>query len=80
MQWREANRPYKSLIDDLRNKAPHDLLETTSDSTSGEIRSAYLAKIKAYHPDRADPFMREHFEEVVKLLNRAYEELGGGKG
>ena len=75
MKWRELNTGYTGLIDKLRSMDPHELLGVQKNCTVAEIKSAYRKKIRTYHPDRTDPFMRAHGEEVSKLINSAYQLL-----
>jgi molecular chaperone DnaJ len=51
----------------------HELLGVPASATVAEIKAAYRKRVRAYHPDCVDPFLKGHGEEVVKLLNRAYE-------
>lgn len=73
MKWRPLDGRYKDRIKTLREMSPHELLEVAVDATSEDIKRAYRRKVKAYHPDRIDWFLRPHSEEIMKLLNRAYE-------
>jgi curved DNA-binding protein CbpA len=75
MQWKNINRRYADHIRTLAAMEPRALLGVAADATRGEIRRAYLAKVKAYHPDVADPFMARHNQEVLKLINTAFEKL-----
>jgi curved DNA-binding protein CbpA len=45
-----------------------------------EIKAAYKRLARAYHPDVADPFLRRRNEEILKVINRAYEELLRSRG
>jgi curved DNA-binding protein CbpA len=54
---------------------PHELLGVPRDAPLETIRSAYRVKARLYHPDRLHPFMARYGEEVVRLLNRAYEQM-----
>ena len=75
MKWKNIENKYASRIEELRNMTPHQLLEVGENATKQEIRRAYRRKIKLYHPDNADEFMRDYCQEVTKLINIAYEEL-----
>lgn len=47
-------------------------------ASAAELRSAYLARSREYHPDRVDglgPKLRQVAEEEMKSINAAYEEL-----
>lgn len=75
MKWRDFDRDYKSELDRKRMQAPRELLGVTEDASRKEVRSAYLKLVKTYHPDGADAFMSRYNQEVLKLINAAYEDL-----
>jgi DnaJ-class molecular chaperone len=75
MKWRDLRKAYIDRIEELSHQTPSQLLEVSEDASPQEVRRAYLAKVRAYHPDSADPFVKAHSEEVLKLINRAYETL-----
>jgi DnaJ-class molecular chaperone len=75
VRWRPITRGYRSRIDQLRRLRPHQLLEIEECPSVAEIKHAYRAKVKAYHPDRVDAFLKPHAQEMLKLLNAAYEAL-----
>ena len=55
----------------------HSLLEIPSDASEAQIKSAYLAMVKVWHPDRftGDPALQKKAEEKLRQINFAYEEL-----
>ena len=75
MKWRDLDREYKSELDRKRKQTPYELLRLQDNATRKEIRSAYLKLVKTYHPDGSDTFMSQYNQEVLKLINAAYEEL-----
>ena len=75
MNWRDLDREYKSELDRKRKQTPYELLRLQGNATRKEIRSAYLKLVKTYHPDGSDTFMFRYNQEVLKLINAAYEEL-----
>ena len=75
MRWREISPELTNEIKRLKSLKPRELLSVNIDATSDEIKSAYRRLAKVYHPDKADPFMRKYNEEVMKLINAAYEKL-----
>jgi len=75
MRWKELRNGYKDRVAELAALPPHELLGVTSGATAEELKSAYIRMVKTYHPDRSDPFMARHNEEVIKLINAAYEKL-----
>lgn len=75
MRWLKFENRYHSHLERLKSLSPYDLIGVDSTASKSELRSAYLSKIKIYHPDRAGKFMKQYCEEVTKLLNSAYEDL-----
>jgi DnaJ-class molecular chaperone len=75
MRWKDLNQGYKDRIHALAAKTPRELLGVGTDATAEQIKSAYLRMVKAYHPDVSDRFMAKHNQEVLKLINAAYEKL-----
>lgn len=75
MRWKHLNQGYKDRIETLAAKTPRELLGVDADASAEDIKSAYLRLVKGYHPDVADPFMAKHNQEVLKLINAAYERL-----
>ena len=75
MRWNNLNQGYTDRVEALSAKTPHELLGVSVDAGAHEIKVAYLRKVRAYHPDVSDPFMAKHNQEVLKLINAAYEKL-----
>lgn len=75
MKWRDLKTEYKDFLHRLSSCKPNEILGVDQGATPKEIRTAYLLKVKTYHPDRLDPFMKNYSQEVMKLLNTAYETL-----
>lgn len=57
----------------------YEILGAPRNSTSGEIKKAYYALAKLYHPDRfhqaSDPEIRDKLEAVFGMVSRAYDVL-----
>jgi DnaJ-class molecular chaperone len=75
MRWKNLNQRYADRLTTLSAMAPHELFGISVDSSSEEIKTAYIRMVKAYHPDVSDPLMARHNQEVLKLINAAYEKL-----
>ena len=75
MRWRPIRSKYLSELERLKTQDPFELLEISGDASLAEIRAAYREKVKTYHPDGADTFMKSYNQEVTKLLNAAYKTL-----
>lgn len=73
MKWRPLTGRHTNRIEALRGMAPHELLGISATASSAEIKAAFRVKAKAYHPDRLDPFLQSHAQEIMKLLNQAYQ-------
>lgn len=56
---------------------PYKVLGVSPDATDTEIKNAYRALARKYHPDnyQSDPAMAELAEEKMKEINAAYEEI-----
>jgi curved DNA-binding protein CbpA len=60
---------------------PYKVLGVSPTATDEEIRDAYRALVKKYHPDRyQDSDLKERAEEKMKEINAAYELLTKGSG
>jgi curved DNA-binding protein CbpA len=75
MRWRDLNQSYKDRLASLSAMTPHERLGVPPGASPVEIKAAYIRLVKAYHPDSSDPFMIKHNQEVLKLINAAYEIL-----
>lgn len=55
---------------------PYEVLGVSENATSEEIRAAYLALVKKYHPDRyQDNPLKDLATEKLKTINEAYDML-----
>ncbi|MGL5351844.1 MAG: J domain-containing protein, partial [Clostridium sp.] len=58
---------------------PYEILGVKPDATQAEIKSAYRALIKQYHPDQyGDNPLRELAEVKMREINGAYDSLTKG--
>lgn len=83
MKWREISQQYNDQIAKLRaNLAqdPYKLLGLSSSASDDEIKRAYRKHVRAYHPDKQSAFMRAHGQEMVKIVNEAYERIQAMRG
>ena len=59
---------------------PYKVLGVSENASQEEIRKAYLALVKKYHPDRyADGPMKDMANEKLKEINQAYEKPCGAR-
>ncbi len=80
MKWRNINQILPDEMARLRSMMPHELLNIDRQSSAKEIKIAFRKIAKAYHPDKAHPFMKKHNEQVMKLVNNAYKILIASSG
>lgn len=78
MKWHNLPRIYIDRITELKEQLSRDpyavlgISETASDS---EIKQAYRKHVSAYHPDKQCDFLRGHAQEVMKIINAAYDRI-----
>jgi curved DNA-binding protein CbpA len=75
MRWRDLSGGHRSHLDELAGRDPYEILDVKREMPRAEIRRAYLARVRVYHPDRVDPFLQSVAQEMLKLLNRAWEAI-----
>ncbi len=71
MKWRNVKK-FNALAD-YKDKSPYEILRVDPATPVEKIDRAYKTLLKAYHPDKSDPFLRQTNEEITKLINQAYE-------
>ena len=70
MKWRDVS-PGAARLEDLRKADPYAVLGVERGAELSAIKHAYREKVRTYHPDKADSFMRAHCDEMLKIINRA---------
>lgn len=83
MKWKNIPNTYQDRVAELRillTDDPFAVLGTSSTASNDEVRLAYRKKVRAYHPDRQDEFVRLHAQEVIKIVNTAYEHICRARG
>jgi curved DNA-binding protein CbpA len=75
MKWKNRKPLLSDELARLEGLEPYELLKIAPDATADEVKVAYRRLAKVYHPDKADPFMKKHNEQVIMLINDAYERL-----
>lgn len=76
MRWRNIGTGgYKSRLSELKKMPAHDLLGVAQGASMADLKAAYVRLVRALHPDQADEFMAPYNQEVLKLVNAAYESL-----
>ncbi len=61
-----------------QSKEPHEILGVLQGASSGEIRQAYIEKMKLNHPDKVatlDPYLQNVAKERTQDIQNAYEKL-----
>ncbi len=80
MKWTEYKNRTPDELARLASLSRHELLGVPADASLPEIKRAYRRMARIYHPDSSHPFMRSYHEQVMKLLNEAYEQLLRSRG
>ena len=80
MRWREVHPLDVSSAAALSKRTPAEILRVAPDASCVEIKAAYRRLVRVYHPDVADAFLRRRNQEMLKLVNRAYEALARSRG
>ena len=57
----------------------YEILQIDEDTSNKDIRNAYRALVKQYHPDIHHGFAKKEAEEKLKLINEAYDCLSDAK-
>jgi curved DNA-binding protein CbpA len=70
MKWRDVT-PGAARLEDLRKADPYAVLGVERGADLAAIKQAYRMKVRTYHPDKADAFLRAHCDEMLKIINRA---------
>lgn len=81
-----VNAPDARQLDRARTQAdrfdPFEILGIAPDAGRDDIRAAYHARVKVYHPDRIASLqlpreMIDYSAAMLSRINAAYEQLGG---
>jgi curved DNA-binding protein CbpA len=75
IRWRDLKKGYVDRLAALAAMSPHERLGVPPSATPEEVKAAYIKLVKTYHPDGSDPFLARYNQEVMKLINTAYEKL-----
>lgn len=73
MIWKRFGEPEITELQRLAAMSPHSVLGVQETASTSEIKLAYRRMAKIYHPDVTDSFMKQHNEQVLKILNSAYK-------
>jgi molecular chaperone DnaJ len=83
MKWRQISKGYHDRIAELRAKLvqdPYAILGLSPSASDDEIKRAYRKHVRTYHPDMQGDFLRDYAQEVVKIVNQAYERICATRG
>jgi len=78
MKWRNISSTYKDRVAELTkqmDRDPFSVIGVDASASDDEIKLAYRKRVRAYHPDKQDEFVRLHAQEVIKIINAAYERI-----
>ena len=75
MNWKNIGLRMQDEISKLESLEPHEVLGVPADAAIEDIKKAYRHLVKVYHPDKADPFMKEYNEQVLRIINESYSTL-----
>ncbi len=75
MRWKNRKPQLSDELARLRGLEPYEVLGIAPDASADDIRAAYRRMVKIYHPDKSGPFMRKYNEQVMKIVNDAYDQL-----
>ena len=75
MKWKNLTRDYQNQIDKIGEQDSYQRLAVERNCTMAEVKAAYREKVKLYHPDGKDDFMKDYSQEILKLLNEAVEQI-----
>lgn len=78
MKWKDLNK-YKDRLEDMKRMSPFQILGVEESSSKEIVKKAYLEMMKKYHPDISHEFMASHNQEIIKLVNDAYDKIIRGK-
>lgn len=80
IKWHDLKSPYQDQLARAAQQDPYELLSLLPGSSIEQIKAAYRAKLKLYHPDKTDPFLKAFGTEMTKLLTAAYKTLVKDQG
>ena len=75
MNWRDIPTRYTDRAEILSAQKPHEILEVSEAATLDEVKAAYRRLVKIYHPDKSHGFVQSSNEEVLKIVNDAYQAM-----
>jgi len=81
-RFKNWNAGFQQPQNTVPGKDPCDILEVKRGASMDEIKKAYRAKLKKFHPDtvanlKLDSEYKQMFEEKTREIQKAYEQLGG---
>ena len=71
MKWRDVKLNGAGRLADLKKADPYAVFNVQRGADLAAIKRAYRQMVTTYHPDKADPFMKDYCVEMLKIINRA---------
>jgi molecular chaperone DnaJ len=75
MKWVDLKKRSASILEEYRSLTPYQILRVDGSASTEQIVVAYKRLAKIYHPDRSHAFLRKTNEEIMKLINQAYDQI-----
>ncbi len=74
MKWRDL-KTNRDRLGQLKGQTPYEILRVDPSATLAELRRAYKSLVRTYHPDSSHAFMKGTNEEIIKVINVAYQTI-----
>ena len=75
MKWRDVKQNGAGRLEELKKADPFAVFSLKRGTDLADIKRAYRQMVTTYHPDKADPFMKDYCVEMLKIINRAMAQI-----